>query len=102
MAKHSESCRMDHVISIRADDALLADVRKFAAEDEVSVSDWMRRATANAVFEREKPVAVPGWRVIGWQCPHMTMTAAGVTLGKLTAQCGCDMQPVYEQVAVAA
>lgn len=89
-------------MSCRIGAVLLAEIREFAEADGVKVSEWIRNAAALAVFDRQKPKPVPGYRVIGWQCAHLTMTASGVTLGKVTSQCGCDMQPVYEPVPVAA
>jgi hypothetical protein len=38
------SRELDRVVSVRFDDGLLAEIRKLAAEDRQSVSDWIRNA----------------------------------------------------------
>jgi len=90
------------VVSVRMDPAALDDIQRLAAADGIaSVSEWIRRAAAAAVFEREKHAPAPGYRVTGWQCAHMNMTSGGMECGSVTAECGCEMQPVYDVVRAA-
>lgn len=85
-----------HVVSVRFDEALLADVRKMAAEDRQPVSDWIRNAVwwERARRQVEATPPAPPSR-IGWQCEHLTMTSMPGVLGPVGAWCGCEMQPVY-------
>jgi hypothetical protein len=97
-----EPRKLEHIVSIRADAPLLDAVCRLAAGEGISVSEWMRRAAAREVAEQEKspaPSVPSGYRVVGWQCTHMTMTSGGIHWGKVTAMCGCEMQPLYEPVA---
>lgn len=93
------SFTQDHVVSVRMDYRLLAEIRILAAQDEVAVSDWIRRAASVAAFERSKPRTPPGFRVVGWRCPHLTMTASGTTTGPVISGCGCEMHPVLVSAA---
>lgn len=92
----SDSSGPSRVISVRFDDALLADVRKMAAEDCQSVSDWVRNVAwwERARRQVEAAPAPPPSRV-GWQCEHLTMTSIPGVLGPVSAWCGCEMRPVY-------
>jgi hypothetical protein len=89
---------MQQMASFRADARLLADVRRLAEAEGIGAGTWMRRAVSNAVFDTGKPAEIPGYRVTGWKCPHLVISASGTTLGAATAHCGCEMQPVYEPV----
>jgi len=86
---------LGRIVSVRTDDRMLAAVRELAAEDGVTVSDWMRRAVGCAVHERHQPPAVPGHRAVGWQCAHLSVTSAPGALGKTTCWQRCEMQPIY-------
>lgn len=97
-ARRGKPRRLGQVVSCRMDAALLADIRQLAEADGILPSTWIRNAAAVAVFDRQKPQSVPGYRAIGWQCPHLTITAGSMTLGRVTSGCGCDMQPVYEPI----
>lgn len=119
---------LDHVVSVRFDSELLASVRQLAKAGDVSVSDWIREAAAreaaglaeidllapdpagqvhrirvpakllrDAAEARLREAAGPA--VVGWTCPHLTMTSGAAVLGKITSGCGCDMQPVYANAA---
>ena len=93
--RHSEKRRTTHVVSVRVDDYTLAAIREQAEADGVTVSEWMRRASAAEIHERQQPPKVPGYRAVGWQCDHMNITSLPGVLGKVTSGCGCEMQPVY-------
>lgn len=100
--RRGEPRLLEQVVSTRMDVELLAEIRKLAEADGIPPSAWIRNAAAMAVFDRTRPQAPAGYRISGWRCAHLTMTASGVTLGKAVSQCGCDLQPVYEAVPVAA
>lgn len=89
----------DHVVSVRFDAQLLGWARELAAHDGVTVSDWLRNAAALEVSRRSQPSQVPGRRLVGYGCQHMTMTAAPGILSRVTALCGCAMQPIYAGAA---
>lgn len=48
----------DHVVSVRFETDLLADVRKLAAQDGVNVSDWVRSAAFREAQRRNEPARV--------------------------------------------
>lgn len=101
-ARKGGSRQMNQMASFRTDAALLREVRRLAAAEGIGAGTWMRRAVSNAVFDAAKPPEIPGYRVTGRKCPHLAISAGGYTLGAATANCGCEMTPVYEPVLAAA
>lgn len=99
-ARRGSPRKLEQVVSVRMDAELLTGIRAFAEAEGVSSSTWIRDAAALAALERQKPAAIPGYRLKGWQCAHVTITAGGATFGKSSCSGGCEMQPVYELVPV--
>jgi hypothetical protein len=94
---------LDSVVSVRFDAPLLADVRKMAADDGQSLSDWIRNAVWRERARRQaEAVPPPAPQVVGWSCEHLTLTSMPGVLGPVTTGCGCDMRPVYASRPVAA
>jgi hypothetical protein len=91
--------RLEHVVSVRVDGRLLAEIRAYAEADGVDYSKWMRNAVAAEVHRRQQPPAIPGLAAVGWACDHMRVTSAPGTLGKASCGSGCEMWPVYERAA---
>lgn len=92
------SRELDHVVSVRFSEGLLEQVRKLAARDGQSVSDWIRTATGAAAWDAAQPAPHPELgRIVGWSCPHLTITSLPGVLGPMTTTyCGCAMTPLYE------
>jgi hypothetical protein len=92
------SRELSHVVSVRFSGSLLAQVRKLAARDGQSVSDWIRTAAGAAAWDAAQPAPHPELgRITGWSCPHLTITSMPGLLGApVTSYCGCEMTPLYE------
>lgn len=92
------SSELSHVVSVRFSGSLLEQVRKLAARDRQSVSDWIRTAAGSAAWEATQPYPHPELgRIVGWSCPHLTITSLPGVLGTpATSYCGCEMTPLYE------
>jgi hypothetical protein len=91
--------RKDHVVSVRFDEALLAEAVRLAGEDRRSLGNWIRNVVAAEAHRAAQPPGVPGLRAVEWQCDHLSMTSSAGVLGKVTCSCGCEMRPVYESAA---
>lgn len=92
--RRGDSRRLAHVVSVRFFADLLDRLAALAAEDGVSVSEWIRDAAADKAHRRDLPPVVPGYRTAGWQCAHMSLTSSPGTFGSVNAGCGCEMQPI--------
>jgi len=94
--------KFDQAVSVRMDTPTLARIRELAEADGTDVSTWIRNAASAAVLKASVPAAPPGYRVAGWKCEHVSMTAGNAVLYEVSAGCGCEMQPIYEPVPAAA
>lgn len=62
---------------------------------------YLDRLEKAAGFERVRTIGPPPRsrsttrRVVGWSCPHMSMTASGIVGPPTTTLCDCQMQPIY-------
>lgn len=83
------------VVSIRFTARLLKDIRLRAEAVGLTISEWIRNAATARIFAEDAPVAPAGYRVTGWSCPHVSMTAGGAVTLVPAAGCGCEMQPIY-------
>lgn len=90
---------LHQVVSVRLTARLLSVIRRRAATQGCTASGWIRDAATARIFAEDTPVPVPGLRITGWSCAHMSLSAGGAVTLAPTAGCGCQMQPAYVATA---
>ena len=95
--RRGSSRALDQVISARFPAPFTAKMRRRAEAAGIGLGDWLRIAASRQMAAEDTPVMTGevDYRIAGWSCAHVTMTAGAGVLSSLTSGCGCDMQPVY-------
>ena len=78
----------DSVLTLRVETDLLERLRALARQADVGVSDLIRAAAKRLVQPDDDLPRDP----IGYQCQHVTITAAGL---RPPVQACCRMKPIY-------